>query len=283
MHNKYFKYRYIVFPVVILPLVLLTRHYLLGTQAHQNPPVTRIGEIAVPEGCTRITVPADSFGAWLRELPLKPPDARIRLYNGRPKTLQHALHQVIDLPIGDEDLQQCADAAIRLRSDYLFNVKKFDKIAFNFTSGDCCRYAEWIKGYRPLVKNDKVTWEKRNDIDSSYAAYQSYLKTVFMYAGSYSLSRQLDKVNDIKKIKAGDCFIQGGFPGHVIIVVDIAVDTLTGDKLVLLAQGYTPAQDIHVIKNPEDNNLSPWFRAGEGRKLETVEWDFKWSELYKFD
>jgi hypothetical protein len=104
-----------------------------------------------------------------------------------------------------------------------------------------------------------------------------------MYAGSYSLSRELNKIEDISKIKAGDCFIQGGFPGHAIIAVDVAIDTASRENFVLFAQGFTPAQDIHIIKNLNDNNLDPWYQVPDGDQLITPEWTFNWSDLFTFE
>ena len=270
----------------LLPLSLavgMAQHGLISAQTHQSPAAEHIVEIPAPDGWVRSEVTPDSFGAWLRDLPLKPPSNWIRLYNGNRKHHQSALYQVIALPIGDKDLQQCADVAIRLRSDYLLSRGRIADIAFNFTSGDRARYSDWIVGYRPIVEGDVVTWRKLGRVDSSYQNYQRYLNTVFMYAGSYSLSRELVKVRDVDQVAAGDCFIEGGFPGHVIMVVDVAVDTVSGEKLVLFAQGFIPAQDIHIIRNPSDSALCPWYRVGQGRKLVTPEWTFEWSDIHTFD
>ncbi|MBD3331224.1 hypothetical protein GF356_00115 [candidate division GN15 bacterium] len=241
-----------------------------------------IGSIPVPEGCIRISQDSGTFGAWLRNLPLEPPSEPIHLHNGKEKPLQRALYRVIDLPIGDRDLQQCADAAIRLRADFLRSVGRAEDIAFTFTSGDTARYSKWVRGYRPVVRDNSVSWEKTHRPDSSDSTYHHYLQTVFTYAGSYSLSRELSKVDSIHNVQPGDCFIEGGFPGHVIMIVDIAIDTTTDDRLLLLAQGFTPAQDIHVIRNPFDDELNPWYVAGKGTGLLTLEWSFLWSDLYRF-
>ena len=64
---------------------------------------------------------------------------------------------------------------------------------------------------------------------------------VFSYAGTASLSRELAPVN-YQDMKIGDVFIQGGHPGHAVIVVDIAVHPKTKKKVFLLAQSYMPAQ-----------------------------------------
>lgn len=61
----------------------------------------------------------------------------------------------------------------------------------------------------------------------------------------------------IEETKIGDVFIKGGFPGHAVMVVDIAVDESTQEKVFLLAQSYMPAQEIQILKNPNNSHLSP--------------------------
>lgn len=251
--------------------------------AAQNLTSTQqVTDIAVPQGFERTANDSASFAYWLRQLPLKPDTARIHLYDGRLKQYQSANYRVLDLPIGHRDLQQCADAVIRLRSDYLFDHGRWRDIAFNFTSGDRTGFEQWANGWRPSVNGNDVTWHQSHPIDSSRDVYGEYLETVFMYAGSYSLKKEMHEVANIHSIQIGDCFIQGGFPGHVVIVVDMAVDTLSGEKLVLLAQGFTPAQDIHVIRNFDDDHLNPWYAVGRGERLVTPEWTFEWSDLRRF-
>ena len=59
-----------------------------------------------------------------------------------------------------------------------------------------------------------------------------------------------------KDIRPGDIFIYGGSPGHVEMVVDVC-ENKSGDKAFLLGQGYLPAQQFHILKNP-DNENDPW-------------------------
>jgi hypothetical protein len=89
-------------------------------------------------------------------------------------------------------------------------------------------------------------------------------------------------VKDVKGMKGGDVFIKGGSPGHAVLVVDMACDPRTGRKIFLLAQSYMPAQDIHILKNPKDAKLSPWYDVEFGTILYTPEWVFAWSELKRF-
>ena len=103
---------------------------------------------------------------------------------------------------------------------------------------------------------------------------------IFNYAGTASLEKELKKVN-VKGIRPGDVFIQGGFPGHAVIVVDVAQNSV-GDKIFMVAQSYMPAQDIHVLKNPNDSGMSPWYSTDFGSTLYTPEWSFERNNLRRF-
>ena len=235
-----------------------------------------------PPGYRRTYEAPGSFGDWLRHLPLKPKGSPVHLYDGRLKPNQQAHCAVIDIDAGDSDLQQCADAVMRLRAEYLYSRAAYNRIRFNFTSGDTARYSRWRQGFRPVVDGNHVDWRNSATADSSYDNFRDYLDSVFMYAGTWSLSQEL-RPRRVRDIAIGDVFIKGGFPGHAVIVVDMAVNPKNGDKVFLLAQSYMPAQDIHVLKNPTSRNGSPWYLLPRDGKLQTPEWDFSITELKTFE
>ncbi|OGP53399.1 MAG: hypothetical protein A2Y65_06775 [Deltaproteobacteria bacterium RBG_13_52_11] len=279
----------------IAPLVLVI--FLLGliaaaSHAQQSlypwlgdrKPAAAIADtIPPPAGYKRVTVEANSFPHWLRHLPLKRTGTPVYLYNGKKKVNQDAHFAVVDINTGTQNLQQCADAVIRLRAEYLYAQGRYASIHFNFTSGDEASFLYWASGYRPKVNNNRVRWGKRAVEDTSYENFRRYLATVFAYAGSSSLSKEMKSRKDTHEVRIGDIFIQGGFPGHAIIVVDMAENKSTGKKVFLLAQSYMPAQDIHVLKNPDDTKLSPWYELDFGLTLQTPEWTFKRTDLKYFD
>jgi len=238
--------------------------------------------IAPPAGFERVQAPPGSFAAWLRRLPLKPGCPPVLLYNGQPKARQDVHAAVVAMDVGREDLQQCADAVIRLRAEYLRSKGDAAAIRFHFTSGDLAEYVRWSAGYRPIVAGNRITWARRSEPDDSYESFRRYLDTVFKYAGSDSLSRELIPVRSVAEIEAGDVFIHGGFPGHAVIVADVARLRVPGKKVFLLAQSYMPAQEVHVLKNLADMSLSPWYSADFGETLVTPEWSFGRDELRRF-
>jgi hypothetical protein len=233
-----------------------------------------------PPDFTRIKSEKNSFGEYLQTLKLKPEGTAAKNFDGSIKEPRNVYEAVLDIDAGSKDLQQCADAIMRLRAEYLYAQQKYEEIAFNFTNGFRAEYSKWRNGYRIIVKKNEVTWIKKFDSSESYEEFRSYLDIVFAYAGTLSLSKELSPV-EIQEIQIGDIFIRGGSPGHAVIVVDMAVNN-TGEKLFILAQSYMPAQDIQILKNQNEKNLSPWYSDKFDGDLVTPEWTFKKSELKRF-
>ena len=242
--------------------------------------------VPVPPGFERVQAEAGSFAEWLRSLPLKPGKPDVMLFNGRPKATQEDHIAVVDIDVGTTDLQQCTDAIIRLRAEYLFSRKRFEDIRFNFTSGDMAFWTQWRDGWRPRIgKKNKVDWIKTAPANASRKTFREYLDSVFMYAGTCSLSKELNPVDDVAEIRVGDVFINEHCPsiGHAVIVVDVAENAVTRQKIFLLAQSYMPAQDIHVLKNPNPITTgSPWYSTEFEGQLETPEWTFEKRHLKRF-
>ena len=157
-------------------------------------------------------------------------------------------------------MQQCADAVIRLRAEYLYQQKRFDDISFHFTNGDAFSWNDYKIGIRPkLISSTQIAFIKNASEDDSYKSFRNYLDVVFMYAGTISLNKESIGISDNKKIKTGDFIVTPGSPGHAAIIVGRAKNK-QGEIIFLLAQGYTPAQSIHVITNPYDGEINPWYK-----------------------
>lgn len=236
--------------------------------------------IPPPRGFRRVSVRKGSFAAWLRRLPLKPGRPKVMLHNGSPKGNQSAHHSVVLIDVGARDLQQCADAIIRLRCEYLRVVGCQQGIAFRFTSGHLAEWKKWRVGFRPQVKGNRVSWSRVAKSNGGYVNFRKYLKTVFTYAGTASLSKELKTVKNPSSVEIGDVFIRGGFPGHAVLVVDVAQNQ-SGDRVFLLAQSFMPAQEIHILRN-QGSRIDPWYRAASSGSLHTPEWVFRYTDLKRF-
>jgi Domain of unknown function (4846) len=240
-----------------------------------------IKDIPPPKGYEKSQNTEGSFGFYLQNIPLKK-DKTVYLYNGEKKRNQTAQYMVLDVSVGTRDLQQCADAVMRLRGEYLFKQKAFDKISFKSVEGHVMRFVNWANGSRNLLKPQDLTATLKPDADVSYATFLKYMDFVFAYASTLSLEKEMKPVANVSDIKIGDVFIKGGAPGHAIIVVDVAINKQTKKKAFLLAQSYMPAQNIHILNNPNDAKMSPWYAEAFENQLITPEWDFEKTALRHF-
>lgn len=281
------------FATIFCLMLLLSCENGAAIQAQQVVQDTLPLPIIFPEGQTiedRFLPPADfqrskapeaSFAHFLRKLPLKKHGAAVHYFDGKTKSRKDVHAAVIDMEIGDRDLQQCADAIIRLRAEHLFAQEAYNQIAFHFTNGFLANYSKWRQGHRIKVAGNEVSWTDAGQKNGSYEHFRKYLDMVFAYAGTWSLEQELVPVS-MDSIQIGDVFIKGGSPGHAVIVVDLAENTESGERLFLLAQSYMPAQDIHLLHNPRDKGLSPWYSNQFTGRLVTPEWMFEKEQLRRF-
>jgi hypothetical protein len=213
-------------------------------------PYPKIGSIPPPAGYERFAVQPNSFADYLRKLPLKK-DRTVHLYDGEKKSYQGAQFAVVDLPIGDKDLQQCADVIMRLRAEYFFQKKQFDSIRFTDNANNVYTYS----------------------IDGNERSFEKYLEKVFSRCGTLSLQKELVKRSANAVASIGDVLIEGGSPGHAMLIVDMAVNR-DGEKRYLLLQGFMPAQEMHVVKNVADGEAGPWYIIDNQLSTVTPGWIF---------
>ena len=237
-------------------------------------------QIPPPENFSRTKELDGTFQQWLQYLPLFPDGQKVKLHNGKLKLNQSAHHRVVNIDIGKRDLQQCADAVMRMRSEFLFSKKDFEKIHFNYSNGTKVSFQDWKNGKKPIVNGNSVTFREDGKKDGSYASFKKYLIQIFAYAGTASLEKEMKSI-PLSDMRIGDVLIQGGHPGHAVLVVDMAVNE-EGKKMYLLAQSYMPAQNFHILKNPMNSELSPWYELTPNKRITTPEWKFSPQDLKRF-
>lgn len=218
---------------------------------------TRFG---VPYGYERVQAEEGSLQQFLRNYPMKKYGSPVLLYNGKKKYSQNHHASVFQLPIENEDLQQCADSVMRVYAEYFWNTGQQERIGFHFVNGFYAEYAKWRQGYRIQVNGNEVSWSASASYDDSYESFQKYLRMVFSYAGTLSMAAESEAVS-LSEIRCGDVFLKGGSPGHAVMLADIC-ENAQGRKAFLLAQGYMPAQEFHILINPRHEN-DPWYYEEE--------------------
>ena len=158
--------------------------------------LTIVSRVNIPDGYKRVIYPKESFQEYLRNYKLKPFGSKIINYDDSEYFWQGGHIGILEIPVPKNGLQQCADALIRVRSEYLWNTNQKDKIGFNFTSGHYCSWKKYAEGYRPKIKGNKVTFHKIEKTNNSKENFYKYLNLIYMYSGTLSLFNELKQVDD---------------------------------------------------------------------------------------
>jgi hypothetical protein len=238
--------------------------------------------IAAPPGFERVPLGAGSFGAWLRRLPLAAATEPVRTYRGG--VLHESDHAgvaaVATLDVGTADLQQCADAVMRLHAEWSWQRGRRD-MSYRAAAGTPLPYARWAAGERVVLQGNSLRWEPSGRPSSDHPSFRKYMDAVFSWANTVSLERQAAEV-PLDDLRPGDFFILPGNPGHTVLVLDLAKDP-EGHRIILLGQSYMPAQSFHVLR-PSPGRV--WFDvepAAEGVKTPFWPAPFPWSSLRRLD
>lgn len=224
-------------------------------------------------GVKPIPQAANSWPGFLQRLPVV--QQPVVDFSGQPVAHQQKAIGVIPFDVGNRDLQQCADALIRLRAEYLFGQRRFSELSFRFTSGHPYSFLSYCAGQRPVVRGQSLRFTNGAACTPSQTALRKYLDVVYTYAGTISLYRDLKKQDHLE---IGTIIITPGSPGHCFIIIDEGL-TASGEKRYKLAEGYTPAQSIYVLRNGAQG---PWHALGAGT-ITTASYQFKQYGLRSFE
>lgn len=259
-----------------------------NTTSAENQKLVRISENTIksrfypPKGFRWIESEPHSYGYFIENFKLKPYGTQILKYDGTPISTQHLHEGVLDIDIGTTDLQQCADAIMRLRAEYLWKQKKEDEIQFHFTSGDLMTWSAYKTGVRPIVDGNSVTMMKQANNDGSYENFRKYLDLIFTYSGTISLNRETQPVTKNEDLKTGDILNTPGSPGHVVFIAGVCEND-NGERRYLLGEGFTPAQSIHILKNPCSPSTSPWYALDvNAKETKTARYLFEPTNFRRF-
>ncbi len=226
---------------------------------------------------TPLVYPQNSWQYFLQHLPAE--IGPILDFRGNPIDNQEKHYAILTFDVGRSDLQQCADALMRLRAEYLFSQKAFDRIGFHFNAGINYSFSDYLKGLRPVFRGRNQILSLTNmPSELSHASLRKYLDIVYAYANTVSLCKEL-KTTD--RLETGTVIIFPGNPGHCSIIVDAAVNA-KADTVFKLVEGYMPAQSIYVLANPYEPALNPWYHLGKG-EINTASCSFRSYYLRKFE
>lgn len=205
--------------------------YLYGVNEINKEGMTIGTRFNPPAGYERKAAPKGSMAEFYRNYPMFPSTHHVTNCFGH--TYDNT--QVLKMDLIGDNIQQCADAAMRLRCEYLFKQKMYDKISFHASNANIWSYNSY------LTKNNKKVSEE------SLREYMFYL---FSWCGSKSLDDYDTVPVKFNDIQVGDIACRGGSPGHVVTIVDIAypVDGSKDTIAVLFAQSFQPAQETEIVE-----------------------------------
>ena len=205
------------------------------------------------------------------------------LYDGTERTDAQAA-AVLDIVLGKKNHEGPAGSAARLLSEYLYSVGNYKDISFRIGSKFSFSFDKWRKGNKLNDKADGWVGGGRDSNDEDN--FKSYLTTLFVYISMSSLEGDIQKIEDVDsdEIQVGDLFIGTNTAGKktCLMVADLCQDDLTGERLMLLVQGGAPAQQAHIVANPTDAQLSPWYPCNFSNEMKTPDVTVKVESRYRF-
>ncbi len=237
------------------------------------------GRLLVPKGFAREITNENTWEHFIQNQALEKFGSPILKHDGT-KILDQKHHVgTLTYDVGEKDLQQCADALIRLRAEYLFGQKRYNEIGFNFTSGNHFTWKSYAEGERPLINGNNVKFIKRapENALSSYSDFRQYLDIIYNYAGTISLSKELKDSKSSAELNIGDLIITPGSPGHTVMIADKISDG-ENEKYALI-EGFTPAQSIHVLSLIGNT----WLNIKPGAIIETPRYTFQNAVIKRFE
>ncbi len=201
-----------------------------------------------PHDFTRVHVDESSFAAFLRALPLLPRGSPVVDYRGRVvrEGDDPNIAAVVDVDIGQSDLQQCADAVVRMNAEWRYSRGDRD-ISYRVGGGTDLSYGQYLAGRRAFARGNQLFVEPAaGRVGDDHRTFRAYLDEVFTWINTTSLEHDGLAV-PFADVSAGDYFVMPGTPfGHAVLVLDVARSP-SGSIAMLLGQSYMPAQSFQVL------------------------------------
>lgn len=260
--KKIIKWTFIGVLLLAMATGIFALWIIYGSKTSNPHNYLTVGDIPTPWGYKRVDGRDASYANYLRQLPLKKKGSKVMYFTGGVSRFQSINYAVVDLPLLS-NAEQCADVCMRLRAEYLFNTGQYGRIRFQNVNGRTLSYGG----------------------GSSRKSFERYLKNLYGVASTFSLSREM-QTRRLADMQPGDVFVYparyGHKYGHAVMVVDVAVNK-KGKKAFLLAEGNTPARNIHVMRNFKNPLRSPWFMLDdEAEHLILSVFHYKSSDLRHF-
>lgn len=241
--------------------------------------------VEVPDGYIRPPFPESSFQNFLRSMPMKKAGAKVMKYDGYNKFFDcYAAVVDMDFPM-ESDVIHSEHTIQLIRSLYFYKTEKYDLMRFSYDDNRNMDFFEYGSGIRFVWQDSIYVKEEIASEDFSINAFNNYLGDLYGESTTRGLKADTREI-EFGEMSVGDLLLQPGnqhSKGHTVMVMDMAIDPLTGERLVLFGQGFEPTQDFHIIDNPYEEDISPWYRVDEDAHFfSTIQWTFRKKHCRRF-
>jgi hypothetical protein len=219
----------------IIHFVIVVLFLFISSPSQQFSSSRKIIDIKPPESFTTDTFPSLSFSSFLQNLPVS--DSSI-IRDHRRQIINSSFYNVlavVNIPLlFNDDLEQCADFAMRLRAEYYKTANKLDGL-----------YLFDYNGNKQFYKTSGLSYEK-------------FLRKMFANSNSYSLKKGCIGIAK-EELRPGDLIVQNvdGGIGHVSVIVN-SCTSKKGQRLFLIGYSFMPAQQFH-IEHAGSYGMDGWF------------------------
>ncbi|MDR2362198.1 MAG: DUF4846 domain-containing protein [Prevotellaceae bacterium] len=240
-----------------------------------------VARFKTPESFVRTDAKEHSFTLFLRSLPLFPEGTPVRDYANKPVEItdeKPGTAAILDIETGTRNWQCTVQSLMRIWAEYLFERQQFSAIRFHIRNGRAVPYRQWAQGMNITVDN-RAYWTKTPYNPQQYRTFRRYLDFIFQYSDFQTVRHDIDSVS-LGDLSPGDLLLRDDF---AMMVLDMAVNRDTGEKVVLLVSGGAPAQSIRILQNiiPGEPPCA-WFKVGEQGMINTGVVAFSATDFYRF-
>ncbi len=216
-----------------------------------------------PPGYQRIAVSPETFGEWLRFLPLAAPGTTVTDASGKTSIVSLGGFAAAVMAI-DMHAEESADALLRLHAEWQFYKGGSSTINYASNSGKMMPFSRWLSGERIVTKKQDWHWVFKAPAASSpsYADLRSFLDAAYQWTDPRALAIQ-GRILDSTDVAPGDYFVHSGKDPALVIVLDVAKNA-KGEPAMLLGHVAAPHQNMYVMQASKDG---AWFMPHADREI----------------
>lgn len=245
-----------VFMRCILLLLLFSQSLLGQTLFYQTDSSLSLTiRFPPPPGFTRVKVAPNSFGAWLRNMPLLKPGSPVKDYRGHifKKPWDSTVAAVTACTISGRSMDQCMDILMRFYAAYLHKNNRLADLILPLPDGSAYGFTQARQNLVPVFKGLHFRLQPDKHLRNPLSLNR-FLNIVFELTGTQAFYYHYRKI-PLDSVQPGDFIVKKGRKGHAVLIVDMATDGM-GNRMALIGQGDTPACGLYLLK---ERDGSPWF------------------------